>query len=321
MPGQFAGQIVGSYRLEELLSCGGYGQVYKALQLTPEVNPGLAPVAVKLQILKSPHARRAFWQEVHFYRKAGEQESWLPHFIASSTEVLCVNDCEDAEVGWIVVELLGSDLHSFRKKIVGSFDIFKRLSLSCLHAVKKLHEMNLIHCDIKPNNFILEVDGPPGIRLVDFGLVQPSGQIQTCLQGTMDYASTRQLLRQPLNGFDDLQSLGYTLLAMWLGYLPWSWEEYVQCQCPSSFDISSPVSNDFKEYTSWIAFRKDRLKVLRAEGMLPYFLNCWLCYVDCFTFGFEPTSSTYEFLAELLMEQQKASGKVAVPVKLMKNEP
>ena len=39
-------------------------------------------------------------------------------------------------------------------------------------SLKSIHELGYIHRDIKPDNFILDLNNPKRIYLIDFGLVK-----------------------------------------------------------------------------------------------------------------------------------------------------
>uniref|UniRef100_A0A915K6H2 Protein kinase domain-containing protein n=1 Tax=Romanomermis culicivorax TaxID=13658 RepID=A0A915K6H2_ROMCU len=78
---------------------------------------------------------------------------------------------------FIVMQLLGPNLSQLRKmrrdnKFSTSTSL--RLSLQCFEAIESLHEVGLIHRDIKPTNFAIGCNETNTTRvyLLDFGLVR-----------------------------------------------------------------------------------------------------------------------------------------------------
>jgi len=68
---------------------------------------------------------------------------------------------------WIVLEKADCDFAKFiAGKILSEFDI-KTYFRQMLHAVKKIHEKNIIHKDLKPKNFLVFGNS---IKLADFGV-------------------------------------------------------------------------------------------------------------------------------------------------------
>ena len=61
----------------------------------------------------------------------------------------------------------GGDLFKFITKKNYGFHSVKYISLRLLRAIYHLHQKNVIHCDIKPENILISNDGK--IKICDFG--------------------------------------------------------------------------------------------------------------------------------------------------------
>src|SRR5690606_17112106 len=87
-----------------------------------------------------------------------------------------------------------------------------------LSAVSYAHSLKVIHCDIKPDNFLLF----PGdhIKLADFGIARVAAHtLQGSGAGTIGYVAPEQAMGSP-SLRSDVFSLGVTLFRMFSGVLP-----------------------------------------------------------------------------------------------------
>lgn len=87
-----------------------------------------------------------------------------------------------------------------------------------LQALAYLHHQNLVHCDIKPENIRLGVDGT--LRLMDLGLITRAGQVAPGLQGTFPYLPPEVIRRAPIDRRSDLYALGAVLYHLLAGRPP-----------------------------------------------------------------------------------------------------
>lgn len=102
--------------------------------------------------------------------------------------------------------------------------------LSCIEFV---HKRNLVHRDIKPDNFMMGTGTNANqVYIIDFGLSKRFQDPKThehikmtegsSLTGTARYASINAMMGREQSRRDDLESLGYVWLYFLRGSLPWS---------------------------------------------------------------------------------------------------
>lgn len=72
-----------------------------------------------------------------------------------------------------------------------------------------MHQAGLVHCDIKPNNILLNKAG--SIKIIDLGQSCKTGTTKRRIQGTPDYIAPEQVRRKPLGPKTDIFNLGATM--------------------------------------------------------------------------------------------------------------
>ena len=91
--------------------------------------------------------------------------------------------------------------------------------------VKLVHSLGFIHRDLKPENMLVGRTDPDTMYLIDFGLAkryQSRGRHirmreGKCMVGAPRYASINALTGVELSRRDDIESMGYVLLYLYLG--------------------------------------------------------------------------------------------------------
>jgi casein kinase 1/casein kinase 1 delta len=99
--------------------------------------------------------------------------------------------------------------------------------IQCIYILESLHELFVIHRDIKPQNFMIKNQK---IYLIDYGLatffVDENGEHlpnkhQESIIGTPKFLSYHNYYGNTLSRRDDLISLGYLYIYLLNGSLPW----------------------------------------------------------------------------------------------------
>ena len=136
---------------------------------------------------------------------------------------------EDCKYINIVMEQGQTDLFEFLiRSPLGYFpdEIAIDFLIQILSAIDFLHSVNLIHCDIKPENFVLKIDkGKAELKLVDFGNVRRKPKSKERLFnycGTKEYMAPETLEN---SGFDekvDEWAAGVIMFNMLTGTDPFS---------------------------------------------------------------------------------------------------
>lgn len=72
-----------------------------------------------------------------------------------------------------------------------------------------MHHQGFIHCDIKPNNLMMNKSG--SLKIIDLGQSCKIGTTKRRIQGTPDYIAPEQVRRKPLGPRTDIFNLGATM--------------------------------------------------------------------------------------------------------------
>jgi len=72
-----------------------------------------------------------------------------------------------------------------------------------------MHHQGLAHCDVKPNNILINKTG--AIKIIDLGQSCKIGTVKQRIQGTPDYIAPEQVNRKPLGPKTDVFNLGATM--------------------------------------------------------------------------------------------------------------
>ena len=133
----------------------------------------------------------------------------------------------------LVMQLLGKSLQYYFE-LIGKFSIktVSMLAYQMLNCIQYIHEKHILHRDIKPDNFVLgKNDLNSNLYLIDFGLSKKYRSSRTLVQypfrkkknmtGTARYGSINALEGMEQGRRDDLEAMGYVLMFLLRGNLPW----------------------------------------------------------------------------------------------------
>ena len=124
------------------------------------------------------------------------------------------------------------------------------------HALHYLHEKGWIHCDIKPDNFLVDDDG--NVKLIDFSIAQRAkrGLLsflggKRAVKGTRSYMSPEQIRAESLDCRSDVYSFGCVLFELLTGRPPYTGstpnellERHLRASVPSAIVYNKNVSRD-----------------------------------------------------------------------------
>ena len=133
------------------------------------------------------------------------------------------------------MELLGKSFDILFEEQNKKFTLktISMIAIQMLERIEFIHNKNIIHRDIKPDNFSMGIDNKNYILyILDFGLSKKYKSKKTNehikykenikkLTGTARYASINALGGCEQSRRDDLESIGYVLIYFLKGNLPW----------------------------------------------------------------------------------------------------
>eukprot|EP00796_Vickermania_ingenoplastis_P007327 gene7327-5163_t len=244
-PRVYVGMRLNRWLILSRIGAGSFGEAFAAIDFADVANvtalePDATPeeIAAWLNTLPPPEERREVCVKVEQENKnvLRLEALALKRVQACAQVVRYLGSGCTGGMHFLVMEKLGPNLADLRRRSMhGTFNIYTTLKagISCLQAIREVHERGLIHRDIKPSNFITGIPGTPEHAtcfLIDFGLARryrrSTGELREArehagFRGTSRYASVASHRHTELGRVDDLWSLLFMLIEFATGTLPW----------------------------------------------------------------------------------------------------
>ena len=198
-----AGQKIGKYRVVRRLAHGGFATVYAA-------QDSIEGTRVALKIphphLLRPKLLESFRQEVRLTAR-------LDH-----SSILPLKNADYIGERFVIVFPLGEETLAHRLTRRVSTETALLYADQMVDAVAHAHRHRIMHCDIKPDNFILFSGNR--LRLTDFGIARIAHRtLRGSGSGTIGFMAPEQAMGKP-SLRSDVFSLGLLLYRMHSGSLP-----------------------------------------------------------------------------------------------------
>lgn len=255
--------IIGNkYKILNEIGEGAFGKVFKAEHILSKVN-----VAIKIERSKES---RILKYEARIYSIINS---------IKNTPKIRFFGTEDS-YSYLVMDLYGDSIDKITMSDKNKIEIF----IKCINILKDLHEIGIIHRDIKPENILFTNREYDEVILIDFGLAKYYINSQRehipektgkKLIGTINYASINVHNGIEYSRRDDIESLCYTFIKVFLGSLPW-------------VDDNNMTKNDYMEYVY-----KCKNEIYNKEYNIPYEILMTLKYISSLKYDSVPN---YEYI-------------------------
>lgn len=220
------GQMVGRYKLLEVIGEGGFGTVWMAEQREPVKR------RVALKIIKLGMDTR---QVIARFEAERQALALMDH--SCIAKVLDAGSTESGRPYFVMEYIKGVPILEYCDTEKLNTEARLKLFTQICQAIQHAHQKGIIHRDIKPGNVLVTLhDGVPVPKVIDFGIAKATSAELT--QRTL-FTEHRQLIGTPaymspeqaeMSGLDidtrsDIYSLGVLLYELLTGTTPFASEE------------------------------------------------------------------------------------------------
>jgi len=205
---------VGKYEVQQKIGEGSFGQIYIGKnKYTNE------EVAIKLE---DKDGKNLLHREAKIYNILKDLNC-IPKIR---------NYGKEGVISYLIMDLLGKSLEDLMD-LKGNLSVYyvAQIGTQLIAGLKQIHSYGLLHRDVKPDNFLLnKQNNMDKLYIIDFGLsksylMKDGSHIafndDKNLVGTARYASINVHNGVETSRRDDLESLGYMLIYLLKGRLPW----------------------------------------------------------------------------------------------------
>lgn len=198
------------YDLGEVLGIPGqYGTVREAIN--KKTKEKRAVKIINKLVYPEGHIRKIFYEDLQF-------ETYLMAHVKGHENIVEIFEVfEDLKFVYIVLEELeGGELYDYLQEHrplteKNAAEIFSQM----MNAIYFLHSLNIVHCDIKPENFVFVSKQHKRLKCIDFGMskIVRWRQYFKRMNGTPYYVSP-EVLQGRYNNSCDVWSLGICLFIL-----------------------------------------------------------------------------------------------------------
>jgi hypothetical protein len=216
------GFVVGGYRIDELISRGGMGVVYRATNVA--LNRIYALKVLAPELADDDQFQERFRREMRVAASLHHPNVVGIHYAGEHDGLL-----------FLVMDFIhGTDLRDLLQK-TGALTPDRAVDLltQLASALDAAHRKGLVHRDVKPGNVLITVrDGEEHAYLTDFGLAKRSDTVGGLTKkggvvGTVDYMSPEQVTGGVTDARTDIYALGCVFFQMLTGKVPYERENSI----------------------------------------------------------------------------------------------
>ncbi len=266
-------ESIGRFEIIRSLGCGGFGVVYLARD----------PQLDRLVAIKCPLPKVGLTtDQVDGFLREARAAAQLRH-----PALISVFDAR-LEQGqpYIVYEFIrGESLASWSRRRELSFEQIVGMFIPIVDALRHAHEKEVIHCDLKLSNIMIDQDGAP--HIADFGLSRPPnviGESELQLSGTPAMMAPEQIDGRPqfIDMRTDVWAIGVMLYELLVGRRPFGGNsrqdlfEHIQSTAPV---LPQAINKRIPVALARICMKcleKDPNARFSTAGELRFELNTWL---------------------------------------------
>ncbi|HMX26565.1 MAG TPA: ECF-type sigma factor [Blastocatellia bacterium] len=222
-----AGELLdGRYLIERVLGKGAFGGIYLARDTKLDL-----PVAVKLQSTGTQDSQRDTWIEKQL---KDETIALLRIRHPNIVQLLDAGKLADGRFYLVMEYITGESLRSAMSPEGMDFGHAASLLRQLGQALTAIHQQGIIHCDLKPENIMLQRSGDEDlVKLIDFGIAKvieapaQSPRETSGIAGTPSYMAPEQVIGKP-SFASDTYSLGVIAYEMLTGRRPFPYDSIYQ---------------------------------------------------------------------------------------------
>lgn len=213
-------RIAGRYLIEEKISTGGMGMVYRSRHMVISRD-------VAIKFLLPVFARDKIYR--HRFLVEARVANQINH-----AHIVDINDFGETDDGYVymVMEFLrGRTLGNEIANGPMPLNRVLHIAIQIVQGLARAHDLGVIHRDIKPENIYLVTHKHDSefVKLLDFGVARLARDMHITTRGTVigtpEYMSPEQMRGGEVTASTDLYSVGCVLFEMLTGRIPFSGPE------------------------------------------------------------------------------------------------
>lgn len=209
----------GRYLVEEKIGHGGFAEIYLARDLRIHSRPIVIKVLFE-QSSSDEWLKKKFQQEI-------ESLARIDH--PGVVGILDVGDTPDGKPFLVMQYVKGHDIRYMLRSERINLEQAAAIIRQVAHALSAAHEQGVFHCDLKPENIMLQNlgEGEYQVKIVDFGIAKikdsqvRTGSQSTRVAGTVSYMAPELIQGKP-SAASDIFSLAVIAYEMLTGRLPFN---------------------------------------------------------------------------------------------------